>query len=230
NLDPASNAQPDGTITLVLPKEALRSSAVCKGTCGPLNPGQTINLTLGSVRATAPSTVPSAGGTNETIPDTTGPASYTLRPANLCFANAEPIARMTSDVDRGAAPLTVQFDGSSSHDPDSIDTIASYTFNFGDGGDDFSQASPVIVHTFTQAGEYDVRMVVTDSRGKTSHNTAHLLIEVESGSTPPPTPTPTVTPTATPTPGATPTATPASTPAATPTPAQVSQTVPQCES
>jgi PKD repeat protein len=214
NLDPASNAQADGTITLVLPKEAIRSSAVCKGTCGPLNAGQTINLTLGSVRATAPSTVPSAGGTNETIPDTTGPASYTLRPANLCFANTEPIARMTSDVDRGDAPFTVQFDGSSSHDPDSIDTIASYTFNFGDGGDDVTQASPVIVHTFTQAGEYDVRMVVTDSRGKTSLNTAHALVEAESGATPPPTPTP--TPTATP--AATPTPTPTGTPTATPTP------------
>src|SRR5260370_643511 len=156
---------------------------------------------LGSVRATLPSTVPGSGGTNETIPDSTGGGSYTLRPANLCLPNTAPVARITADRDLGDKPLTVQFDGSTSSDADSIDTIASYTFNFGDGGDDFTQASPVIVHTFTDSGEFDVRMVVTDSRGKISANTAHFIVEVQS-----PQPTPTPTPTATPTP--TPTAAP----------------------
>src|SRR5436305_10602880 len=142
---------------------------------------------LGSVRLGTPS-----GGTNETIPDSTGAGSYTLRPANLCLPNTPPLARITADIDHGDKPLTVQFDGSSSSDADSIDTIASYTFNFGDGGDDFTQTSPVIVHTFMNSGEYDVRMIVTDSRGKISDNTAHYLIEVETAT---PTPTPTPTPT-----------------------------------
>ena len=39
NLDPSSNYNADGTITLVLPKETFRSQAVCTGPCGPLNPG-----------------------------------------------------------------------------------------------------------------------------------------------------------------------------------------------
>ena len=109
----------------------------------------------------------------------------------------------------------VQFDGSGSHDDDSIDTIASYTFNFGDGGDDVTQSAPVIVHTFNQSGEFDVKLVVTDSRGKVSSNTAHWIVEVDGGA-PSPTPTPTPTPTATPTP--TPTPTPTATPTPTPTP------------
>src|SRR5581483_11428463 len=71
---------------------------------------------------------PGPGGTNETIPDSTGGGSYTLRPANLCLLNTAPVAHLTADVDHGDLPLTVQFDGSSSNDPDSIDTIASYTF------------------------------------------------------------------------------------------------------
>ncbi|MFN2546089.1 MAG: Ig-like domain repeat protein [Myxococcales bacterium] len=72
----------------------------------------------------------------------------------------------------------MQFDGSASSDADSIDTIASYAFNFGDGGDDVVQSSPYATHTFTSAGEYDVKLVVTDSRGKLSSNTAHQVIEV----------------------------------------------------
>jgi PKD repeat protein len=188
NLDPGSNFNADGTITLILPKETLRSHAVCSGTCGPLNPGQVINLTLGSVRFSPPSELPGSGGTNETIPDTTGAGTYVLRADNLCLPNTEPVAVLSANTDEGIAPLTVTFDGSGSYDVDSIDTIATYTFNFGDGGDDVNQTSPTISHTFDQTGEYIVRLVVTDSRGKVSSNTAQFVIEAEAE--PPPTPTP----------------------------------------
>ncbi|MEA2731772.1 MAG: hypothetical protein QOF70_6247, partial [Acetobacteraceae bacterium] len=93
NLDPSSTFNADGTITLVLPKETFRSHAVCTGTCGPLNPGTAVSIALGSVRLSPPSEVPGSGGTNETIPDTTGAASYQLRPANLCLPNTAPVAR-----------------------------------------------------------------------------------------------------------------------------------------
>jgi hypothetical protein len=193
SLDGASNVNADGTITLVLSKEAFRARAVCSGTCGPLNPGQPINLTLGSVRATAPSTIPSAGGTNETIPDTTGAGTYVLRTETLCLPNTAPVAVITGNPEEGVKPLTVNFSGSGSYDADSIDTIASYTFNFGDGSDDVTQSSPNISHTFVDAGEYITRLVVTDSRGKTSANTAQFHIDVND-SNPSPTPTPTPTP------------------------------------
>src|SRR5205085_691112 len=70
NLDPASNASPDGTITLVLPKSAI----------GNPQPGDSINISLASVRASGPSALPETGGTNETIPDSTGAGAYQLRP------------------------------------------------------------------------------------------------------------------------------------------------------
>jgi PKD repeat protein len=179
NLDAASNVTSDGTITMVLSKEALRARAVCAGGCGALNPGQPLNLTLGSVRATAPSAIPSAGGTNETIPDTTGAGTYVLRTPTLCLPNTAPLAMITANTNSGERPLTVNFNGSASHDPDSIDSIASYTFNFGDGGDDVTQSSPTISHTFTEPGEYMTRLVVTDSRGKISSNTAMFKVDVE---------------------------------------------------
>jgi PKD repeat protein len=183
-LDPASNAAADGTITLVLPKSVI----------GNPKPGDAITSLLGSVRATAPSVVPSTGGTNATIMDSTGAGSYQLRAANLCLPNTAPLARLAASTDSGLAPLTVNFDASGSSDPDTgVDTVSSYTFNFGDGGDDVTQSSPVITHTFTKPGEYAVRLVVTDSRGKTSANTDMHFIEAEEQA-PTPTPTPTPTP------------------------------------
>jgi len=182
NLDPASAVNSDGSITLVLPKSAIGNPA----------PGQAITSIFGSVRATVPSAIPGTGGTNETIPDSTGTGSYGLRPANLCLPNTAPLAMLTANVNEGIEPLTVQLDGSASSDADSIDTIASYTFNFGDGSDDVTQTSPTIGHTF-DAGEYIVRLVVTDSRGKVSSNTAHFKVDVKT-SEPTPTPTPEPTP------------------------------------
>ena len=168
NLDPASNARADGTVTLVLPKSVFPG----------IQPGAAINITLGSVRATAPSAIPGTGGTNETIPDTTGAGTYPLRPHNLCLPNTAPLAVLTSNITSGNHPLTVNFDASGSHDDDAIDHIAKYTFNFGDGGDDVDQTTPTISHTFQNPGLYDVKLVVTDSRGNISDNTAHRLISV----------------------------------------------------
>ena len=178
DLHPSSNYNVDGTITLVLPKTTFQSSAVCTGTCGPLNPGLAVSLALGSVRFSPPGEVPGSGGTNETIPDTTGAASYQLRPANLCLPNNAPLAVLTANITSGTNPLTVNFNGGGSSDADTIDTIATYTFNFDDGTDDVVQSSPTITHAFTKGGLFDVKLVVTDSRGKLSSNTAHRLVEV----------------------------------------------------
>jgi hypothetical protein len=183
-LDAGSKAESNGAITLIIPKSAINNP----------QPGDLINNILGSVRATAPSAVPGTGGTNETIPDSTGGGLYTLRAATLCLPNTAPVAVITANTDHGEKPLTINFSGSGSHDADSIDSIASYTFNFGDGGDDVTQTSPDISHTFVDAGEYITRLVVTDSRGKVSSNTALFHVEVEEQATPSPSPTPTPTP------------------------------------
>jgi PKD repeat protein len=164
NIDPSSNATVDGTITLVMPKSIIQNPG----------PGDTIAITLASVRLGAPS-----GGTNETIPDITGPGTYVLRANNLCLPDNPPVAVLSANVDHGDSPLTVNFDASASNDTDGIDQIASYTFNFNDGGNDVTQSTPTISHTFNASGEYIVRLVVTDSRGKQSSNTASLIVSVD---------------------------------------------------
>jgi hypothetical protein len=183
SLDGGSKVEANGTIKMIISKSLVNNP----------EPGDLINNMLGSVRATVPSALPGTGGTNETIPDSTGGGSYTLRSATLCLPNTAPVAVITADTDHGVMPLTVNFNAGGSYDADSIDSIATYTFNFGDGGDDVSQNSPAISHTFIEEGEFIVRLVVTDSRGKVSSNTAQFHIDVDDAD-PEPTPTPTPTP------------------------------------
>ncbi|MCA1829040.1 MAG: glycoside hydrolase, partial [Myxococcales bacterium] len=121
SLQSGSNYATDGTITMILDKSVI----------GNPQPGQALTSMLGSVRLTAPSAVPSAGGTNETIFNSTGGGSYTFRAATLCLPNHAPLAVLNASPQAGPKPLAVQFDGSASSDADSIDTIASYAFNFG---------------------------------------------------------------------------------------------------
>ncbi len=152
---------PDGSIHLVIPKSIIQNPG----------PGDSIATTNTSTRLGSPS-----GGTNETIPDLTGSGAYTLRPDNQCLPNTAPLALLTANINQGGTPLTVNFDASASTDPDVIDTIASYTFNFNEGGSDVTQGSPLVSHTFNASGEYHVKLVVTDSRGKVSSNTATYIV------------------------------------------------------
>ncbi len=142
--------------------------------------------------------------------------------------NNPPVAVLAANPTSGADPLSVNLDGSGSFDPDTAppaDTVASYTFNFGDGSPSVTQASPTLSHTYyyNQACgsgpcTYVTSLTVTDSRGMQSQNGAQAIITVSGGrgGSPSPTPSPSPSPTTTPTPTATPTATPMGT--ATPPP------------
>jgi PKD repeat protein len=171
SIDPSSIATADGTITLVMPKSIITNAVAGNS----IAPGDTIAITLASVRGDLPS------GTNDTIFDSTGPGSYTLRALNFCFPDTPPLAVLSANVSDGLVPLTVNFDASGSSDPNppSVDTISSYTFNFGDGGGDVTQTSPKITHVYNTEGDYTARLVVTNSRGKVSSNVATFNVNVE---------------------------------------------------
>jgi PKD repeat protein len=64
---------------------------------------------------------------------------------------------------------TVTFDGSPSFDPDGF--ITSYSWNFGDGG---LGSGPITGHIFSIAGNYAVRLTVTDSSGLVAQVT-HII-------------------------------------------------------
>ena len=90
--------------------------------------------------------------------------------------NQPPLAVAAADNDYGPAPLTVQFTGTNSSDPEGLGLT--YRWDFGDGAALSQAANPA--HTFTApAGvptTYSVSLVVTDSGGLKATNTLRISV------------------------------------------------------
>jgi PKD repeat protein len=69
------------------------------------------------------------------------------------------------------ANTSITFDGSASNDPDG--TIASYSWNFGDGGTAMGMQPP---YTYKAPGTYTVTLTVTDDEGQPSSATASVTV------------------------------------------------------
>ena len=83
------------------------------------------------------------------------------------FANdLIPTAEATATPTSGDNPLTVQFDGSGSSDPDPGDVLT-YHWDFGDGQSDDSGPMPS-PHVYETPGIYTARLTVTDQQGATN--------------------------------------------------------------
>lgn len=157
-----SGFTPDGTITVVVPTD---------GVGNPL-PGQSLTgfLTRIQVGLVTPDNMP-----NSLAPS----GQYVLAGNAFCAPNTAPTAVLTATPTSGAPPLEVSFNGSGSSDAE--DTIASYTFRFGDGSPAvtiMSPAPPAAVHTYNAEGTYRATLQVADSRGKVSINIAEQIITV----------------------------------------------------
>ena len=144
-----------------------------------LNPGDTISGFVSGVSQTAGGVIT---GLYDQMPDSLAFAgNYTVNSNQVCRPNAAPTAVLTATPTSGTAPLAVKFDGSGSYDPDTApppDTIASYTFNFGDRSPAVTQSTPAISHTYSASGIYPATLTATDSRGLQSTNTAQVVITV----------------------------------------------------
>jgi hypothetical protein len=87
----------------------------------------------------------------------------TVRRITYTALNQPPRAVISTDTSEGPLPLTVSFDGTASSDPD--DDPLSYRWDLdGDGAfDDSTEPSPM--RTYTETGEYQVRLEVSDDNG-----------------------------------------------------------------
>jgi uncharacterized repeat protein (TIGR01451 family) len=168
----SGSASPDGTIKIVVSDSKL-GNADAAGNLVGLNAGDAITGFLS--RTLPPGVTVGDNAPNDLVPS----GSYTLVGNAACRANNAPTASFTATPTSGDAPLTVAFDASGSSDPDAGDTIASYTFTFGDGTAPVTQSSPKISHTYSTAGDYRATLTVRDSRGLDSATTAVEPISVE---------------------------------------------------
>ncbi|MGH3045349.1 MAG: PQQ-dependent sugar dehydrogenase, partial [Gaiellaceae bacterium] len=104
----------------------------------------------------------------------------TIRRIQFASANQPPVAVASANPTSGAAPLTVNFDGSGSSDPDGDPITYAWDLD-GDGlFDDSAAAQPTF--TYTQSGTYTARLRVTDSPGASSVSGP---ITITVGNTPP---------------------------------------------
>jgi PKD repeat protein len=108
-----------------------------------------------------------------TVTDDRGGASLVSKTVTV-VGNVAPAAAFTAT----ATDLAVAFDGSASSDPDG--TIASYAWDFGDGGTG-AVAKPN--HTYATAGTKTVKLTVTDNDGAT--NTTTQTVTVSPANNPP---------------------------------------------
>jgi uncharacterized repeat protein (TIGR01451 family) len=169
NLDAGSGFTPDGTITLV-----ISNSKIAPASGGSPSAGQVLKGFLTRVRVesqTGSALVP------DNAPDSAAPDGDYELSGNAFCTNAAPTAALSAAPTSGPAPLAVSFNGSGSSDPDSTDTVASYTFRFGDGSTPVTQSTPTVSHTYSSPGSYHATLTVTDSRGLQSANTAAVDIQ-----------------------------------------------------
>jgi pseudomonalisin len=149
----------------------------------PLNGGQikqyTFNFGDGSSALTQSTpTVKhsySAAGTYEaaaTVTDSGGGTGTSSKVAITARAPTQPpVAAITATPNSGTAPLTVKFNASGSHDPNSGGSIKQYSFNFGDGSALVIQSTSTVSHSYTSAASHVASVTVTDSEDGTASAT-----------------------------------------------------------
>jgi gliding motility-associated-like protein len=87
-----------------------------------------------------------------------------------------PNARMMPNLSKGCTPLSVQFsDSSKSNDP-----IVKWTWIYGDGATQTNTSNAFVNHTYTKAGTYLSRLVVTTKKGCIDTSYA---VQIDVGST-----------------------------------------------
>jgi PKD repeat protein len=112
-------------------------------------------------------TVPGTYTVRLTVRDTHG-ASSTARPQTVLvtpyISNRPPVAWIGMGQRSGTAPFFIRFDGTNSYDPDDPDgDEVDLTFEWY-VNDEVVGTDPVLVYTFTIAGEYPVQLKVSDGQ------------------------------------------------------------------
>jgi len=163
---------PDGTITIGLDESHLVQNP------DPAGPPNGTPPSAGSLVAGVHGEIRTLVGVLLALADTTAGSGYVVAGNSACAPNTAPTAVLGANPTSGNAPLAVSFSGAGSSDPDPGDSVASYTFYFGDGTPPVTQNTATIGHMYQSAGTYHATLTVTDSHGKESSNVGAVDITV----------------------------------------------------
>lgn len=117
-----------------------------------------------------PSHTYGAGGTYQvllTVTDNLGATAVVTNAVTVTAPNGMPVAAMTVSC----TGFVCSYDGSGSSDQDG--TIGTWAWEFGDGQTGTGQTT---THTYAAAGNYAVKLVVTDNRGGTGTASTNLSV------------------------------------------------------
>ena len=87
--------------------------------------------------------------------------------------NGTPVPSSTASVTEGPSPLTVHLSGAGSTDPDH--DALTYEWDFADGTPHSTERDPV--HVYTDTGEFDARLTVTDDAGASASATVRISVD-----------------------------------------------------
>lgn len=91
-------------------------------------------------------------------------------------ANARPVAAIGTNLSIGFNPLTVNFDGTASTDPDGNDGSLKFAWDLdGDGKTDSTAAKPVFV--YKTPGKYTAELTVTDPGGAMDKTSIDIIVD-----------------------------------------------------
>ena len=96
-----------------------------------------------------------------------------VRIALVEVGNRPPLAIASASPIQGMAPLTVQFDGSGSSDPDG--DALSYEWDFGDGS--VNRTGVTATHVFADPGTYTVTLTVDDGNGSNHSDAVSIMVD-----------------------------------------------------
>ena len=109
-----------------------------------------------------------------TVKDDNGNESVASSAISVVVAEVKPVALIRAIPQMVRAGQAITFDASESYtlSSDTARTIASYTFDFGDGSSTVSGSSPTASHTYAAAGEYMATVTATDNDSPANTSTA----------------------------------------------------------
>ncbi len=102
-----------------------------------------------------------------TVTDNQGATGTTSQSVTVTAPNQPPVAAFTTTT----ANLVLSTDGTTSKDPDG--SIASYAWNFGDGG---AATGAKAAHTYAADGTFTVKLTVTDNQGATASTSQSVTV------------------------------------------------------